>query len=97
MSLEDLKDQIARQAHAVQDFAERLKENMDNTRRRHRLDHELDVLFTELGIEVYQRMRADEPVESSVTVQDLVDRLADVEMRLATDDGPATEPTAQDA
>lgn len=97
MSLEDLKDQIARQAHAVQDFAERLKENVDDTRRRHRLDHELDLLFTELGIEVYQRMRAEEPVESSVTVQDLVDRLAEVEMRLAAGGEPGSEPTAQDA
>lgn len=96
MSLEDLKDRIAQQAHAVQDFAERLKENLDDTRRRQRLDHELDLLFTELGIEVYQRMRADEPVAESVIVQDLVDRLAEVEMRLAAQEDAPPEAAAQD-
>lgn len=94
MSLEDLRDELARRAHAVQDLAERVKEEFDDSRRRSMLDHELDRLFMELGIEVYQRMRAGEPVEDSVVVQDIVDQVAEVELRLLdTQESEAAEAT----
>lgn len=102
MSLDDLRDQISRGAHMVTDAVERLREEIDETRVRHQMDHEMDLLFQELGIEVYQRMAQEEPVEDSVVVQDLIDRLAEVEARLeavrAAEDeeheeaeGPATD------
>jgi hypothetical protein len=82
VSLDDLRDQISRGAHMVTDALERVREEIDETRVRHQMDHEMDLLFQELGIEVYQRMAQGEPVEDSVVVQDLVDRLAEVEARL---------------
>jgi hypothetical protein len=67
----------------VQDAAGRLKHELGEAQMRHRLDRELDLLFSELGIEVYQRVRASEPVDASVVVRDLVDRIASVERERA--------------
>lgn len=75
MSLEDLKDRVAKRAG-------RLKHGIDDTVARHNLERELDALFSELGIEVYQRARAGEPIEDSVVVRDLVDRIAQAEAAL---------------
>lgn len=77
--LDAVKEELARRAQAVTHAAARLKEGLDDQLARHTLNRELDALFGELGIEVYQRFRADAPVEDSVVVSDLVDRIAEVE------------------
>ncbi|MDX1612307.1 MAG: hypothetical protein R3185_08050 [Candidatus Thermoplasmatota archaeon] len=97
MSLDDLKEQISRGALAVHDMAERLKEELDDSRERHHLRRELDLLFMDLGIEVYQRMRQGDPVEDSVVVQDIVDRLAQVELRMARIGAHGDEPPEPEA
>lgn len=90
MALETLRDQLARGADVVHDAAERLKHGLDTTRHRQQLQRELDRLFSELGIEVYQRIERDDPVVDSVVVEDLVDRIAEVERRLELVDEAST-------
>jgi hypothetical protein len=82
VALDALRQQITRGADAVQQAAQRIKQDLDETISREQLDRELDRLFTELGIEVYQRIRRGDPVVDSVVVQDLVDRIRQVEERL---------------
>lgn len=82
VTLDDIKEEITRRANAVHDAAERLIDDVDATWTRHQLERELDALFAELGVEVYQRMRRSDPVEDSVVIEDLVDRIAQVEARL---------------
>lgn len=90
MALDAIKHGISRSADAVQTAAHRLKEDLSETRVEQRLDRELDRLFAELGVEVYQRIRRGDRVVNSVVVQDLVDRIADVERRIrARTDRPA--------
>lgn len=93
MALDAIKEGISRSADAVQTAANRLKEDISETRARQQLDSELDRLFAELGVEVYQRIQRGDRVVDSVVVQDLVDRIAEVERRLrATAESPASEP-----
>lgn len=82
MALDEIREEITRKAAAVHDAAERLKEGIETQRVSQQLEGELDILFAELGVEVYQRVQRDDPVETSVVVQDMVDRIAEVEMRL---------------
>lgn len=82
VALDAIKDGISRSADAVQTAADRLKEDLSESRTRQQLDRELDRLFAELGVEVYQRIQRGDRVVDSVVVQDLVDRIADVERRL---------------
>lgn len=90
MALDAIKRRISRGADAVQTAAHRLKEDLDDTLTRQQLETELDRLFAELGVEVYQRIRRGDPIDGSVVVEDLVDRIAEVERRLrARADNPA--------
>lgn len=82
MALEALRSQLTRGAQSVHDVAERLKDGIETQRREQQLQMELDSLFSELGVEVYQRFRRGDPVVDSVVVEDLVDRIAEVEQRL---------------
>lgn len=91
MTLDAIKQSLTRSADAVQTAAHRLKEDLNDSWTRQQLDRELDRLFAELGIEVYQRIQRGDPVVDSVVVQDLVDRIAQVEQRLeAGSETPAT-------
>lgn len=90
VALDAIKQGISRSADAVQTAANRLKEDISETRTRQQLDNELDRLFAELGVEVYQRIQRGDRVVDSVVVQDIVDRIAEVERRLrAAADAPA--------
>jgi hypothetical protein len=84
VALDVIKNGISRSADAVQTAAHQIKEDLSETRTRQQLDRELDRLFAELGVEVYQRIQRGDRVVDSVVVQDLVDRIADVEHRLRT-------------
>lgn len=89
MALDAIKEGISRSADAVQTAASQLKEDLNDSWTRQQLDRELDRLFMELGIEVYQRIQRGDPVADSVVIQDLVDRIAQVEDRLkASADNP---------
>ncbi len=91
MALDAIKHGISRSADAVQSAAHRLKQDLNDTWTRQQLESELDRLFAELGIEVYQRIRRGDPVADSVVIQDLVDRIAEVERRLRTGAKTAVE------
>jgi hypothetical protein len=82
VALEEFRAQLNRGADAVQSAASRLKDGLEAQQARDRLEGELDRLFSELGVLVYQRMSRGEPVEDAVAVRDLVDRIAEVERRL---------------
>lgn len=82
MALDAIKQGLSRSADVVQSAATQLKEDISETRTRQQLDRELDRLFAELGIEVYQRIQRGDRVLESVVVQDIVDRIAEVERRL---------------
>jgi hypothetical protein len=89
VALDAIKQGISRSADAVQTAAHQLKEDISETRTRQQLDEELDRLFMELGVEVYQRIRRGDRVTDSVVVQDIVDRIAEVERRLRASADPA--------
>jgi hypothetical protein len=82
VALDAIKQGISRSADAVQTAAHQIKEDLSETRARQQLDNELDRLFAELGVEVYQRIQRGDRVVDSVVVQDIVDRIAEVERRL---------------
>lgn len=89
MALDQFRETVTRGANVVHDAAERLKDGFELQRVRQQLEGELDKLFAELGIEVYQRLRRGDPVEGSVVIKDLVDRIAEIEQRLETVTDPA--------
>lgn len=89
VALEQIRSQITRGANVVHDAAERLRDGLEAQRVRQQLEGELDSLFAELGVEVYQRFRRGDPIEGSVVIEDLVDRIAEVEKRLETATDPA--------
>lgn len=87
MALEEIRESLSRGAGAVQDAATRLKDGLESQHVKQQLEDELDRLFAELGVLVYQRMTRGDSVEDAVAVQDLVDRIGEVEQRLETVDG----------
>lgn len=87
VALEELRAQLTRGADAVQDAASRLKSGLKSERVRQELEQELDKLFAELGVIVYQRLSRDDPVEDAVAVEDLVERIAEIEQRLEAVEG----------
>ncbi len=89
VALERIRDQLSKGADAVQDAALRLRSGLASERARQQLEDELDRLFSELGVEVYQRISRGDPVEESVVVEDLIDQIEEVEQRLENATGPA--------
>lgn len=71
----------------MQDAASRLKSGFESERVRQELEQELDRLFAELGVLVYQRLSRGDPVEDAVAVEDLVERIGEVEQRLEAVEG----------
>jgi len=82
VALNAIRRHITWGADRVTQVAEQLKSDVDETLNRQQLDRELDRLFTELGIEVYQRIRRGDPVNDNVVIEDLVDRIRQVEEKL---------------
>lgn len=78
MALDRLPDPFTWGAGVVSDATKRLK----SQRARLQLEDELDTLFGELGVEVYQRISRGDPVEEAVIVEDIVDRISEIEDRL---------------
>lgn len=78
MALDRLPDPFTWGAGVVSNATERIR----SQRARLQLEDELDNLFAELGIEVYQRIKREDPVEGAVVVEDIVDRISEIEDRL---------------
>ncbi len=78
MALNRLPNPFTWGAGVVNSATERLR----SQRARLQLEDELDNLFAELGIEVYQRLTRGDPVEGAVVIEDIVDRISEIEARL---------------